>query len=117
MKKAASRGGLVERPDRAGSDIRSALLSEVVSANTGNVSCEQGIHCVAADTAARFVHVNVMTDAAMQKDQKTVCWHVDRAALRRKRCAAHNEARYWIISPVNRSRPRQKSQTGHHCPS
>src|SRR5260370_27144475 len=34
MKKAASRGGLVERPDSATLFIRSALLSEVVSANT-----------------------------------------------------------------------------------
>src|SRR6516165_8163437 len=116
MKKAASRGGLVERPDRTDSDIRSALLSEVVSANTGNISCEQGIHCVAADTAARFVRVNVMPDAAMQKDKKLF----DDTLIERHsggNAVQRTTKRYWIISPVNRSRPRQKSQTGHHSPS
>ena len=53
-----------------GSDIRSALLSEVVSANTRSISREQRIHCVAEDTAERFVCVNLMIDAAMQKIRK-----------------------------------------------
>jgi hypothetical protein len=90
MKKAASRGGLVKRPDSAHSDIRSALLSEVVSANTENISRNQRIRCVAEDTAARFVRVNAMINAAMQKNEKLFAQAFSFPHCR-KASAAHND--------------------------
>ena len=37
-----------------------------------NITRKQAIRCVVEDTAARFVCVNVMIDAAMQKIEKTI---------------------------------------------